>query len=106
MPACRDESYSFFIGGLSFSTRDLSVLMACVGLIGTVWSALGVGRLNRRYGPVSSLVGAGFGYVCNFSWPILANELLRHGQRSLFWTLLPLFVTIQACNASVTGGEC
>ena len=92
-------------GGWAFSTRDISVLMACVGMVGSLWSATGVGMLNRRYGPVSTMVAAGPGYILNFGWPILANELLRHGQASIFWALIPFFVTIQACNAAITGSQ-
>jgi hypothetical protein len=77
--------------------------MACVGVAGAVWALFGLPKAVARLGLIQMIRSAGFGLLITFCWPILANELRRHGHDILFYTLLPSFVAVQAVTLSTNG---
>lgn len=92
-------------GGLSFSPRAISAVMAGIGICGAVWALFVLPHAVNRRGHLSVIRTAGLGIVAIYSWPIIANELRRGGKDVLFYTLLPLFLAIQAVTLSTNGSK-
>lgn len=70
--------------------------MASIGIVGTIWALFALPHAVNRIGHLSVIRVAGLGLLVIWSWPIIANELLRQGKGALCYALLPLFLTVQA----------
>ncbi|KZT59576.1 MFS general substrate transporter [Calocera cornea HHB12733] len=83
---------SIALGGFGFSPAQISLYLAGCGISQALWLLVAFPPLQRRLGTGNLL------RVCAWAWPVafcffpLLSALLRNGQTTAFWLIVPLSV--------------
>ncbi|KAF2767890.1 MFS general substrate transporter [Teratosphaeria nubilosa] len=81
-------------GGWGFSDQYIAIFLAVAGASQAAWMLLAFPAVQKRFGTGNILRGAAI------FWPVLfvsfpfGNELLRHGLKTTFWIITPIFLVI------------
>ncbi|TLD04817.1 uncharacterized protein PgNI_09365 [Pyricularia grisea] len=93
------------LGGLSFNSFQMSLLMALNGVAQALWLIFGFPPLHRRLGTNGVMRLCGTVYPLFFAISPVANYLLRAGYTNLFWSLYPPALAI-GCGVAMSFTAC
>ncbi|KZO91658.1 MFS general substrate transporter [Calocera viscosa TUFC12733] len=80
------------LGGFGYSPAQISLYLAGCGISQAIWLLIAFPPLQRRLGTGNLL------RICAWAWPVafcffpLLNALLRNGQTTAFWIIVPISV--------------
>lgn len=86
------------LGGWGFSTQQISILLAVLGVVCITFSLTLYVRIANRFGHAKVVLFGAFGLLVNYICFMLGNAFLRLGMAKAFFCVLPVWLLLHGSS--------